>query len=269
MYAWGVSCYYASFLSQFVFLPPSLLPSFPLSPQLNLSHNTIQLLEVQFLCLPSLQKLNLAHNAIKKIIDGKNVYDLHMNVRTYIRIYSRMEQTFLRPWKFFYLGWFSPSPLVYSIFFLYLHIYFFLCLLLFRIRSILLQTLISSSPSISIPRMFSDISNFDIGWSDWSKPLPLPPHAQVLETVTSLNLSHNRLHSLDGLSAFVSVTALNLNYNLVGSKKDLHRMMKLRQLNTLCLQGIKLLPQYKNVGYILKFRRVCVFLTGFIYISIF
>ncbi|CAI8054613.1 Serine/threonine-protein kinase 11-interacting protein [Geodia barretti] len=59
----------------------------------------------------------------------------------------------------------------------------------------------------------------------------------VLETVTSLNLSHNRLHSLDGLSAFVSVTALNLNYNLVGSKKDLHRIMKLRQLNTLCLQG--------------------------------
>ena len=60
---------------------------------------------------------------------------------------------------------------------------------------------------------------------------------QVLETVTSLNLSHNRLCSLDGLTAFVSVASLNLNYNLVGSKKDLNRIMKLRNLKTLCLQG--------------------------------
>ena len=60
---------------------------------------------------------------------------------------------------------------------------------------------------------------------------------QVLETVTSLNLSHNRLHSLDGITAFVSLTALNLNYNIVGSQKNLNRIMKLRHLKTLHLQG--------------------------------
>ena len=60
---------------------------------------------------------------------------------------------------------------------------------------------------------------------------------QVLENVSSLNLSHNRLHSLDGITSFVSITSLNLNYNLVATRKDLNRLMQLRRLSTLCLQG--------------------------------
>ena len=92
------------------------------------------------------------------------------------------------------------------------------------------------------------------------------PTVQVLETVTSLNLSHNQLHSLDGITAFVSMTALNLNYNLVGSKKDLNRIMKLRHLKTVCLQGenyVMLMVHFnifKNVSIIIL---VCVSFSAF------
>ena len=50
-----------------------VMPSDCFVLQLNLSHNLIQVLEVSFLCIPTLEKLNLAHNAISKIIDGKKV----------------------------------------------------------------------------------------------------------------------------------------------------------------------------------------------------
>ena len=53
--------------------------------------------------------------------------------------------------------------------------------------------------------------------------LLLPPY-QVVEGVKDLNLSHNRLHSLDGIHAFVAVETLNLRYNLVASRKDLDRL---------------------------------------------
>ena len=60
---------------------------------------------------------------------------------------------------------------------------------------------------------------------------------QVLETVTSLNLSHNRLHSLDGIASFVSMASLNLNYNLIGTKKNLNRLVQLRRLKALRIEG--------------------------------
>ena len=70
-------------------------------------------------------------------------------------------------------------------------------------------------------------------------PLPHPsPYPQVLENVTHLNLSHNRLHSLNGISCFMSVTALNLDFNLVASMKDLDRLLQLRSMTLLCIQGI-------------------------------
>ena len=69
-----------------------------------------------------------------------------------------------------------------------------------------------------------------------SHPHILTP-SQVLEKVTYLNLSHNRLHSLEGIHAFVAVETINLVYNLLASCRDLDRLSQLRRLNTLSLAG--------------------------------
>ena len=61
---------------------------------------------------------------------------------------------------------------------------------------------------------------------------------QVLEGVVWLNLAHNRLHSLDGITAFVAVAMLDLSYNLVSTRKDLVRLTGLCQLHCLQLEGL-------------------------------
>ena len=74
-------------------------------------------------------------------------------------------------------------------------------------------------------------------WSQLTPSLPpFFPH-QVLEHVTELNLAHNRLHSLEGLHAFVAMTTLNLSYNLVSSRADLDRLTHLRRLARLTMTG--------------------------------
>ena len=61
--------------------------------------------------------------------------------------------------------------------------------------------------------------------------------SQVLERVSYLDLSHNRLHSLNGIHSFVVVETLNLGYNLLASRGDLDRLVQLRRLSTLSLTG--------------------------------
>ena len=60
---------------------------------------------------------------------------------------------------------------------------------------------------------------------------------QVLERITHLNLSHNRLYSMDGVKAFVGVHVLNLAYNRLVSSADISKIVKLRRLATLGLEG--------------------------------
>jgi len=59
----------------------------------------------------------------------------------------------------------------------------------------------------------------------------------VLERITHLNLSHNRLYSMDGVKAFVGVHVLNLAYNRLVSSADISKIVKLRRLATLGLEG--------------------------------
>ena len=61
--------------------------------------------------------------------------------------------------------------------------------------------------------------------------------AQVLERITKLNLSHNRLQSLQGVQAFVGVVTLQVSYNLLASRADLDLLVELRRLNNLTLAG--------------------------------
>ena len=60
---------------------------------------------------------------------------------------------------------------------------------------------------------------------------------QVLERITKLNLSHNRLQSLDNVRAFVGVATLQVSYNLLASRSDLDRLVELRKLTNLTLAG--------------------------------
>ena len=60
---------------------------------------------------------------------------------------------------------------------------------------------------------------------------------QVLERITKLNLSHNRLQSVDFVQAFVGVTTLQVSYNLLSSRSDLDRLVELRKLTNLTLAG--------------------------------
>ena len=52
--------------------PHTLTPS-----QLNLSHNLLQVLQLQYLSLPSLEKLSVAHNHIQCIQDDNKVRKIY------------------------------------------------------------------------------------------------------------------------------------------------------------------------------------------------
>ena len=60
---------------------------------------------------------------------------------------------------------------------------------------------------------------------------------QVLERITKLNLSHNRLQSLEGLGGFMGVASLQLSYNLLSSRADLDRLADMRAVTSLSLAG--------------------------------
>ena len=70
---------------------------------------------------------------------------------------------------------------------------------------------------------------------------------QVLERITKLNLSHNRLQSLDGIKAFVGVATLQLSYNLLSSRSDLYQLVDLRSLTSLTLAGERLQHNIINI----------------------
>ena len=59
----------------------------------------------------------------------------------------------------------------------------------------------------------------------------------MLEKITKLNLSHNRLPNLESIRAFVGVATLQLSYNLLASRSDLDRLVELRKLTNLSLAG--------------------------------
>ena len=60
---------------------------------------------------------------------------------------------------------------------------------------------------------------------------------QVLERITKLNLSHNRLQSANCVRAFVGVATLQVSYNLLASRSDLDQLVELRKLTNLTLAG--------------------------------
>ena len=73
-----------------------------------------------------------------------------------------------------------------------------------------------------------------------SSPSPstiLPSFLQVLERLIFLNLSHNRLSTLQGLLAFLDLSSLNLSYNLVAAYSDLELLTQLQRLDTLSFVG--------------------------------
>ena len=57
--------------------PPPPVSTHLLSQQLNLSYNRLQVLNLQNLCLPNLEKLNVSHNKIHTIQDNRKVGDTH------------------------------------------------------------------------------------------------------------------------------------------------------------------------------------------------
>ena len=65
----------------------------------------------------------------------------------------------------------------------------------------------------------------------------LPSFLQVLERLIFLNLSHNRLSTLQGLLAFLALSSLNLSYNLVAAYSDLELLTQLQRLDTLSFVG--------------------------------
>ena len=66
---------------------------------------------------------------------------------------------------------------------------------------------------------------------------PSLPCPQVLERITHLSLSHNRLRSLDGITAFVGTCVINLSFNLISSSDDLSKLVLLRRLDMLSTAG--------------------------------
>ena len=152
--------------------PPPLLPP-PLPLQLTLSYNKLQVLSLQYLCLPSLEKLNISHNQIHTIQDDRKVSHAHSHT------------TFSRPLK-------SKRSL----------------------------------PATQ-PRLFLHAT----------PPSHTPFPAQVLERITHLSLSHNRLGSLAGIAAFAGVLVMNLSFNIISAGDDLSKLVQLRKLNMLSMTG--------------------------------
>lgn len=70
-----------------------------------------------------------------------------------------------------------------------------------------------------------------------SLPRPSLPCPQVLERITHLSLAHNRLRSLDGITAFVGTCVLNLAFNVISSSDDLSKLVLLRRLDVLSMAG--------------------------------
>ncbi len=66
---------------------------------------------------------------------------------------------------------------------------------------------------------------------------PFHTPLQVLERITHLSLSHNRLNSLDGIHAFAGVCVLNLSFNALAFSADLSKLSRLRRLNMLSMAG--------------------------------
>ncbi len=64
-----------------------------------------------------------------------------------------------------------------------------------------------------------------------------------------MNMSHNRIYTLDGIKAFVGVHVLNLAYNRLVSGEDVSKVLKLRRLATLGLEGKTYSHTYTHTDY--------------------